>query len=71
MAAALAADHANLLAALRWASESGNTDLGLTMAGRMWRFWHLGQVAIALEHSERAVTLAGAASRLREHAGGG
>lgn len=30
-------DHANLVAALRWAATSADVDLGLTMAGRMWR----------------------------------
>lgn len=35
----LTADHANLWAALRWARDTGEIDLALTMAGRMWRFW--------------------------------
>jgi non-specific serine/threonine protein kinase len=35
----LDAEHANLLAVLRWAARTRNADLGLTMAGRMWRFW--------------------------------
>ena len=37
----LAAEHANLLAALRWAKQTGNTELGLLLAARMWRFWAL------------------------------
>jgi predicted ATPase len=37
----LEAEHANLQAALRWASQTGDTDLALLMAARMWRFWQL------------------------------
>jgi predicted ATPase/DNA-binding SARP family transcriptional activator len=37
----LEAEHANLQAALRWAGGTGDTDLALLMAARMWRFWQL------------------------------
>jgi predicted ATPase/DNA-binding SARP family transcriptional activator len=37
----LAAEHANLSAVLRWAKRTEHTDMGLLIAGRMWRFWQL------------------------------
>jgi predicted ATPase/DNA-binding SARP family transcriptional activator len=37
----LEAEHANLQAALRWASQTGDTDLALMMAARLWRLWQL------------------------------
>jgi predicted ATPase/DNA-binding SARP family transcriptional activator len=37
----LEAEHANLQAALRWASQTGDSDLALMMAARLWRFWQL------------------------------
>jgi predicted ATPase/class 3 adenylate cyclase len=33
-------DHDNIRVALRWAIESGQVETGMTMAGRLWRFWH-------------------------------
>jgi len=37
----LEAEHANLQAALRWASQTDDTDLALMTAARLWRFWQL------------------------------
>lgn len=57
--------HKVLLGSLEIAFEAGDA------AGMAMDLDRLGQAAIALGQPERAVTLAGAASRLREHAGGG
>jgi predicted ATPase/DNA-binding SARP family transcriptional activator len=34
-------EHANLQAALRWASQTSDPELALLMAARLWRFWQL------------------------------
>lgn len=35
-------EHDNLRAALRWAIENDEAEIGLRIAGSLWRFWHLG-----------------------------
>jgi len=39
---ALQIEHDNLRAALRWAIENDEADIGLRLAASLWRFWHLG-----------------------------
>jgi predicted ATPase/class 3 adenylate cyclase len=35
-------EHDNLRAALNWAIENDEADIGLRLAASLWRFWHLG-----------------------------
>jgi predicted ATPase/DNA-binding SARP family transcriptional activator len=59
----LQAEHANLQAALRWASQTGDTDLALLMAARLWRFWQLrGHFAEGRRWLEEVLAAEGPAS---------
>jgi predicted ATPase/DNA-binding SARP family transcriptional activator len=59
----LEGEHANLQTALRWASQTGNTDLTLLMAARMWRFWQLrGHFADGRRRLEDVLATEGPAS---------
>jgi predicted ATPase/class 3 adenylate cyclase len=39
---ALKVEHDNLRAALRWAIDNDEANVGLRLAAALWRFWHLG-----------------------------
>jgi predicted ATPase/DNA-binding SARP family transcriptional activator len=65
----LEAEHANLQAALGWASQGGDTDLALMMAARMWRFWQLrGHFADGRRWLEDVLAAEGSASMPRAKA---
>jgi predicted ATPase len=65
----LQVEHANLQAALRRASQTGDTDLALLMAARMWRFWQLrGHFAAGRGWLEDLLAAEGSASMPRAKA---
>jgi non-specific serine/threonine protein kinase len=67
-AARLEAALADLDVALRWAQQTGDTDLGLEMSAALWRWWlSSGQLAAGREWLSRF--LAGAARRRDERSG--
>jgi predicted ATPase/DNA-binding SARP family transcriptional activator len=65
----LEAEHANLQAALRWASGTGDTDLALLLAAKLWRFWQLrGHFAEGRRWLEDVLAAEGPASMARAKA---
>jgi predicted ATPase/DNA-binding SARP family transcriptional activator len=65
----LEAEHANLQAALRWTSQTGDTEMALLMAARLWRFWQLrGHFAGGRRWLEEALATEESASMARAKA---
>jgi hypothetical protein len=65
----LEVEHANLQATLRWASQTGHTELALLVAARLWRFWQLrGHFADGRRWLEEVLAAEGPASMPRAKA---
>jgi predicted ATPase/DNA-binding SARP family transcriptional activator len=65
----LEAEHANLQTALRWTSQTGDIDLALLLAARLWRFWQLrGHFAAGRRWLEEVLAVEGPASMPRAKA---
>jgi predicted ATPase/DNA-binding SARP family transcriptional activator len=65
----LEAEHANLQASLRWASQTGDSDLALLLAARLWRFWQLrGHFAEGRRWLEEVLATEGPVSMARAKA---
>jgi predicted ATPase/class 3 adenylate cyclase len=65
----LEVEHDNLRAALRWAIDAGRGEIGLRLAGAVWRFWHLrGHLAEGRRWTEEVLALPMAGERTMERA---
>ena len=54
----LDAELANIRAALTWATESGEAEIGLRIGAALWRFWHMrGSLAEGRDRLERLLAL--------------
>jgi tetratricopeptide (TPR) repeat protein len=60
----LETEHDNFRAALGWAGESGEAEVGLRLGRALWRFWHVrGHLREGRERLETVLALPGAAAR--------
>ncbi|HYZ11589.1 MAG TPA: AAA family ATPase, partial [Actinomycetota bacterium] len=60
----LEAEHDNIRAALRWSIDTGEAEVGLRIAGSLWRFWQLrNHLAEGRRWTEDALALPAAAAR--------
>ncbi|MBA3235666.1 MAG: hypothetical protein H0T59_06720 [Chloroflexi bacterium] len=57
----LAMDHPNLRAALRWAIDAGDVDVGLRFVAALWRFWQMdGHLAEGRAWADEVLAMPGA-----------
>ena len=65
----LDAERDNLRAALNWAAESGETEVGLRTAGALWRFWQMRAADVeGREHLDRLLTGRSGSPSIRAYA---
>jgi len=65
----LDAEVADIRAALTWAAESGEAEVGLRIGAALWRFWQLrGSAAEGREHLERLLAQRSGSKMARAHA---
>jgi predicted ATPase/DNA-binding XRE family transcriptional regulator len=64
--AVLDEEQPNVVAALRWGTTAGETDLALQLAGRLWRYWEIrGRLAEGRYWLQRALGLPAGSPQLR------
>ena len=65
----LDAELANIRAALAWATENGDADVGLRLGAAPWRYWHMrGSNGEGREHLERLLSRRGGSDAVRAKA---